>query len=60
MKTENKKETTRFTKRRRTGAGIRKTIALLQASQINRACDAFWANRGIEQPRGICFRVFQS
>jgi hypothetical protein len=34
-------------------------MSLVQAAQVSRACDAFWILRGIEQPKGICFRVFQ-
>ena len=41
-------------------AGYRQSISLVQAAQVSRACDAFWVTRGIEQPKGICFRVFQS
>lgn len=41
-------------------AGYRQSMSLVQAAQVSRACDAFWVTRGIEQPKGICFRVFQS
>jgi hypothetical protein len=41
-------------------SGIRPDMSLVDAAQVSRACDAFWVLRGIEQPKGICFRVFQS
>jgi len=41
-------------------AGYRQSMSLVQAAQVSRACDAFWVTRGIEQPKGICFRVLQS